>query len=146
MYLNLSARFRMCQVEIAVACSHIAIWKTIAQSSAPYSLVLEDDVRFDRGFGRILDRAWREMEDDDRVTPGFDILYVSYGEVRNGAPKELVSRMCFGRSGAFGICPVMYFRRRELRRCWTFFHVAVRSTSGSIISSESWTFGHCAAQ
>ena len=41
--------------------------------------------------------------------------------------------MCFGRSGAFGTCPVMCFRRRELRRCLTFFRAAVRSTSGSII-------------
>ena len=57
--------------------------------------MLEDDVRFERGFGRILDQAWREMEDADRANPGFDILYVSYGEVRHGAPKELVSTNVF---------------------------------------------------
>ncbi len=92
---DLERPIRMSQAEVAVACSHIGIWKTIAQSSAPYSLVLEDDVRFERGFGRILDQAWREMEDADRANPGFDILYVSYGEVRNGAPKELVSKNVF---------------------------------------------------
>ena len=92
---DLERPIRMSQAEVAVACSHIGIWKTIAQSSAPYSLVLEDDVRFERGFGRILDQAWREMEDTDRANPGFDILYVSYGEVRNGAPKELVSTNVF---------------------------------------------------
>ena len=92
---DLERPIRMSQAEVAVACSHIGIWKTIAQSSAPYSLVLEDDVRFERGFGRILDQAWREMEDADRANPGFDILYVSYGEVRNGAPKELVSTNVF---------------------------------------------------
>ena len=92
---DLERPIRMSQAEIAVACSHIGIWKTIAQSSAPYSLVLEDDVRFERGFGRMLDEAWREMEDADRANPGFDILYVSYGEVRNGAPKELVSTNVF---------------------------------------------------
>jgi GR25 family glycosyltransferase involved in LPS biosynthesis len=85
----------MSQAEVAVACSHIGIWKTIAQSSACYSLVLEDDVRFDRGFGRVLDQAWREMEEADRTSPRFDILYVSYREVRHGAPKELVSRNVF---------------------------------------------------
>lgn len=37
--------------------------------------------------------------------------------------------MCFGRSAAFGTYPVMYFRRRELRRCLTFFRAAVRSTN-----------------
>ena len=28
-----------------------------------FDLVLEDDVRFERGFGRVLDQAWREMKD-----------------------------------------------------------------------------------
>ena len=85
----------MSQAEVAVACSHIGVWKTIAQSNACYSLVLEDDIRFERGFADILDRAWREMVDADQANPGFDILYVSYGEVRHGAPKELVSTNVF---------------------------------------------------
>src|ERR1700733_3871387 len=92
---DLERPIRMSQAEVAIACSHIGIWKTIAQSSALYSLVLEDDIRFERGFGRILDQAWREMEDADRANPGVGILYVSYGEVRNGAPKELVSANVF---------------------------------------------------
>jgi GR25 family glycosyltransferase involved in LPS biosynthesis len=92
---DLERPIMMSRAEVAVACSHIGIWKTIAQSSAPYSLVLEDDVWFERGFGRTLDQAWREMKDADRANPGFDILYVSYGEVRNGAPKELVSTNVF---------------------------------------------------
>jgi hypothetical protein len=57
--------------------------------------VLEDDIRFERGFGDILDQAWREMVDADQANPGFDILYVSYGEVLHGAPKELVSTSVF---------------------------------------------------
>jgi GR25 family glycosyltransferase involved in LPS biosynthesis len=92
---DLERPIKMSQAEVAVACSHISIWKTIAQSSASYSLVLEDDVLFERGFGRILDQAWHEMEDADWANPGFDILYVSYGEVRHGAPKELVSTNVF---------------------------------------------------
>jgi len=92
---DLERPIRMSQAEVAVACSHIGIWKTIARSSARYSLVLEDDVRFERGFGRALDQAWREMKDADGANPGFDILYVSYGEVRNGAPKELLSTSVF---------------------------------------------------
>jgi GR25 family glycosyltransferase involved in LPS biosynthesis len=92
---DLERPIRMSQAEIAVACSHIGTWKTIAQSNASYSLVLEDDVWVERGFGRILELAWREMEDADRANPRFDILYVSYGEVRHGAPKELVSTNVF---------------------------------------------------
>jgi len=92
---ELERPIRMSQAEIAVACSHIGIWKAIAQSSASYTLVLEDDVWFERRFGRILEQAWREMEDAGRASPMFDILYVSYGEVRHGAPKELVSKNVF---------------------------------------------------
>jgi GR25 family glycosyltransferase involved in LPS biosynthesis len=92
---DLSRPIRMSQAEIAVARSHIGIWKTIAQSSASYTLVLEDDIWFERSFGRILEQAWREMEDTDRANSIFDILYVSYGEVRHGAPKELVSTNVF---------------------------------------------------
>ncbi|MFZ0884262.1 MAG: family 16 glycosylhydrolase, partial [Candidatus Acidiferrales bacterium] len=55
---DLERPIMMSQAEVAVACSHIGVWKTIAN-------------------------------------PGFDILYVSYGEVRHGAPKELVSKNVF---------------------------------------------------
>ena len=92
---ELERPIRMSQAEIAVACSHIGVWKAIMQSSASYALVLEDDVWFERGFGRILEQAWREMEDADRASPRFDVLYVSYGEVRHGAPKELLSKNVF---------------------------------------------------
>ena len=92
---DLERPIRMTKAEIAIACSHIGIWKTIAQSSATYALVLEDDVWFKRSFGRILKQAWHEMEDADQASPRFDVLYVSYKEVRHGAPKELVSRNVF---------------------------------------------------
>lgn len=92
---DLGRKIRMSQAEIAVACSHIGVWKVIAQSNASYTLVLEDDVWFKRGFGRILEQAWREMEEADRASPRFDVLYVSYGEVRHGAPKELLSKTVF---------------------------------------------------
>ena len=95
---DLTRPIRMSQAEIAVARSHIGVWKSIALSGAPYTLVLEDDVWFERSFGRALDEAWREMEDADRGGPRFDLLYVSYVEVRHGAPKELLSKNVF-RSG-----------------------------------------------
>jgi GR25 family glycosyltransferase involved in LPS biosynthesis len=92
---DLERPIRMSQAEIAVARSHIGVWRAIAQASDSYTLVLEDDVWFKRGFGRILEQAWREMEDADGVNPRFDILYLSYKEVRHGAPKELVSKNVF---------------------------------------------------
>ena len=92
---DLTRPIRMSREEIAVARSHIAVWKTIARSTAPYALVLEDDIWIERGFGRVVDQAWREMEEVDRRAPAFDVLYVSYKEVRYGAPKELVSKNVF---------------------------------------------------
>ncbi len=92
---DLQKPISMTQAEIAVAISHIRLWKTIAQSSASYSLILEDDVRFDCGFARALDNAWREMKEVDQGDPRFDIFYLSYSEVRYGAPKELISSNVF---------------------------------------------------
>ena len=92
---DLTRPIRMSREEIAVARSHIGVWKTIARSTAHYALVLEDDIWVERGFGRVVDQAWREMEDADRTAPAFDVLYVSYNEVRYGAPKELVSKNVF---------------------------------------------------
>ncbi|MEY9123341.1 GR25 family glycosyltransferase involved in LPS biosynthesis [Bradyrhizobium yuanmingense] len=86
---------RMSEAEIAIAHSHIGVWKAIAQSSAPYALVLEDDVWFARDFSSVLDQAWREMKDADGGAPIFDVLYVSYAEARHGAPKELLSKNVF---------------------------------------------------
>lgn len=92
---DLARPIRMSPAELAVAYSHIGVWKAIAQSSAAYTLVLEDDVWFERGFGRIVDQAWHEMRDADRTSPGFDVLYMSYCEARYGAPKELLSKNVF---------------------------------------------------
>jgi len=92
---DLTRPVRMSREEIAVARSHIRVWKTIARSTASYALVLEDDIWVERGFGRVVDQAWREMEVADRGVPAFDLLYVSYKEVRYGAPKELVSKNVF---------------------------------------------------
>lgn len=92
---DLKRPIAMSRAEVAVARSHIGVWKAIAQSSAPYALVLEDDVWIEPGFGRIVEQAWQEMEDSDQTDPYFDILYVSYKEARFGAPKQLVSKNVF---------------------------------------------------
>lgn len=92
---DLSRPIRMSDAEVAVAQSHIDVWKKIADSAAPYALVLEDDVWFERGFGRLVDMAWREMRAGDQAEPSFDVLYLSYKEVRHGAPKIAVSQSVF---------------------------------------------------
>ena len=92
---DLTRAIRMSPAEVAIARSHIGVWKAIAQSTAAYAVVLEDDVWVERGFGRTIDQAWGEMEDADRTGPAFDVFYMSYKEARYGAPKELVSRNVF---------------------------------------------------
>jgi GR25 family glycosyltransferase involved in LPS biosynthesis len=92
---DLERPIRMSREEIAVARSHIGIWKAIAQSNDPYTMVLEDDVWFALSFGQMLENAWGEMDILDRIGSKFDILYLSYEEVRHGAPKEFVSKNVF---------------------------------------------------
>lgn len=92
---DLTRPIRMSNAEIAVAQSHIDIWKRIASSTAPYALVLEDDVWFERGFGNLVDTAWAEMREQDGADPGFDVLYLSYKEVKHGAPKTALSTNVF---------------------------------------------------
>lgn len=92
---DLSRPIRMSDAEIAVAQSHIDVWRKIASAAAAYSLVLEDDVWFERGFGRLVDTAWREMRAADRAEPSFDVFYLSYKEVRHGAPKTVFSQNVF---------------------------------------------------
>lgn len=89
---DLDRPIRMSDAEVAVARSHVDVWKKIATSRSSYALVLEDDVLFDRGFGRLVDQAWGELlETAGDAEAAFDVLYVSYKEVRHGAPKVLIS-------------------------------------------------------
>lgn len=92
---DLTRPIRMSNAEIAVAQSHIDIWKRIGSSRAPYALVLEDDVWFEQGFGSLVDKAWAEMRYLDGADPDFDVLYLSFKEVKHGAPKIALSRSVF---------------------------------------------------
>lgn len=91
---DLEKPIKMSPAEIAVARSHIAVWRRFVESDATYALILEDDVLFEHGFSGILDRAWRELNEAGK-SPEFDVLYLSYKEVRYGAPKQLVSETLF---------------------------------------------------
>lgn len=81
--------------EVAVACSHLEVWKEIAHGSAQYALVLEDDVYFGRGFARVFDAAWLELMASEDVGCEFDMLYVSYKEANGHAQKRHISENLF---------------------------------------------------
>jgi hypothetical protein len=70
-------RIEMTPQEIAVSLSHIEVWKLVAAGDRPYTLVLEDDVYFRRGFAEALDRIWAGLTARPG-DPAFDILYLSY--------------------------------------------------------------------
>lgn len=70
----------MTKQEVAVALSHIAVWKLIAASSVPYTLVLEDDIYFRRGFARSVDEAWAALMKRSVESGPVDFLYLSFKE------------------------------------------------------------------
>lgn len=80
----------MTKQEIAIALSHIAVWKMIAASQMPFTLVLEDDVYFTRGSARGISRTWNDIN-----TQELDLLYLSFhetGEGRRNAKKRPARR------------------------------------------------------
>lgn len=89
-----NSRVQMTQQEVAVALSHIGVWKEISRGPRGYTLVLEDDVYFRRGFARSLDRAWVDVSSQRDSAPT-DIIYLSYKEAQAGAAKHSVSRFLF---------------------------------------------------
>lgn len=74
-------RIEMTPQEIAVALSHIEVWKLVAASNMPYTLILEDDIYFQYGFARKLDAAWHDIINQSSRYPAFDILFLSFQEV-----------------------------------------------------------------
>lgn len=69
----------MTREEIAVARSHIDVWRRIAGGDSNFTLVLEDDVYFAFGFARSLDIAWQQQS--VRMQDEADLIYLSYLDV-----------------------------------------------------------------
>lgn len=92
---ELEAPIRMSRAEVAVAKSHIEVWRRVAQGAQGHALILEDDVWFHPSFARHLDQAWKDVAIESGKHEGFDVLYVSYMEVTHGAPKSFVSSHVF---------------------------------------------------
>lgn len=78
----------MTKQEVAVACSHIEVWKLIAHGDVPSALVLEDDVFMNRGFARDLERTWSSLQQPGTDSPDFDLLYLAFEDVGSVSPVE----------------------------------------------------------
>lgn len=81
----------MTREEIAVALSHLKVWRRIVTEKIPYALILEDDVIFERPFATQLNKTWQELRERRRGGSDFDVLYLSYHEVERGAQKISLS-------------------------------------------------------
>ena len=79
----------MTKQEIAIALSHIAVWRTIATSQRPFTLILEDDVYFSRDSARKISRTWKHIDKQK-----LDLLYLSFQETgkRRHHAKKLPAR------------------------------------------------------
>jgi GR25 family glycosyltransferase involved in LPS biosynthesis len=92
---ELDRPIQMSWPEVAVARSHVGVWRRIAKGEDAYALVLEDDAWFLWGFGRYVDSAWSELAPGRGAGAAFDVLYLSYKEVRGGAQKAILSASVF---------------------------------------------------
>jgi GR25 family glycosyltransferase involved in LPS biosynthesis len=92
---KLDTSIQMSKAEVAVAQSHINVWRKTAAGDHPYVLILEDDVWFHSEFAQCLDQTWNEIVTGSDGTGAFDVLYVSYLEVKHGAPKLSETRNVF---------------------------------------------------
>ena len=81
--------------EIAIARSHIEVWKLIAASSCDYALILEDDVYFNSDARKLINRAWSDLHDRFDAHGSIDMLYLSYREAGPETKKLFVSDALF---------------------------------------------------
>lgn len=93
--IELNSPIHMSRPEIAVARSHIDVWRKVNAGNHDYALILEDDVWFQSGFAGKMDKAWSEIQSHVNKKSDFDILYLSYEEVKHGAPKTFLSSNVF---------------------------------------------------
>jgi len=78
---------QMTKQEVAVALSHIEVWKLIVNADVPSALVLEGDVFMNHGFAGELGRTWMSLDHAQDV-PSFDLLYLAFQDVGDLALTE----------------------------------------------------------
>lgn len=103
---------RMTRQEVAVARSHVEVWKAVVMGSDDYVLVLEDDVWFRRGAAAAIDRGWRAALRRCRAEGGPRLLYLSYADAG-------------GTAGRVDLCDALF---RPVRGLWLL--------SGYVLSRE----------
>ncbi|MGD9713802.1 MAG: family 16 glycosylhydrolase, partial [Thermomicrobiales bacterium] len=81
-------QIQMSKEEIAVALSHIEVWKLIANGDVPCALVLEDDVFMTYGFAQDLEATWSSVTSPGTDEADFDLLYLAFDEVGNASPAQ----------------------------------------------------------
>ena len=86
---------RMTRQEVAVARSHVEVWKAVATGSDDHVLVLEDDVWFRRGAAAAIDRGWRAALRRCRAEGGPRLLYLSYADAGGTAERADVCDALF---------------------------------------------------
>lgn len=86
---------RMTRQEIAIARSHVEVWKAVATGSDDFVLVLEDDVWFRRGAAAAIDRGWRAALRRCRSEGGPHLLYLSYADAGGTAERADVCDALF---------------------------------------------------
>lgn len=79
---------RMSRQEVAVARSHVEVWKAVATGADDYVLVLEDDVWFKPGAPTAIDRGWRAALDRCAAEGGPKLLYLSYSDAGGTAARD----------------------------------------------------------
>jgi len=92
---DLDEPVRMTRQEVAVARSHIEVWKMIAAGPHDVVLVLEDDVWFRPGARAAIDNGWRDAVANAVGRQGPQLLYVSYAVADSEAPRKRLSRSVF---------------------------------------------------
>lgn len=79
---------RMTRQEVAVARSHVEVWKTVAAGTDNYVLVLEDDVWFTPRAAAAIDRGWRAAFSRCTAEGGPKLLYLSYADAGGTALRD----------------------------------------------------------
>lgn len=85
----------MTRQEIAVARSHIEVWKTIANGEAEFALILEDDVYFSFGAAKAISKGWEEALRRRKSCGGPHLLYLSYEDAGGTADRADVGSRLF---------------------------------------------------
>lgn len=86
---------RMTPQEVAIARSHVEVWKSVATGSHNHVLVLEDDVWFRRGAAAAIDRGWSAAFQRCRAWDGPHMLYLSFEDAGGTAERADVCDALF---------------------------------------------------